>query len=78
MKLKHVDLAKDCVYQDAREVKTKFSKTFTTYFFPVGDEVRNLFEEWIRYLIEEKLWGGNDPLFPATDVALGANCQFAP
>jgi integrase/recombinase XerD len=36
MKLKHVDLKEGCVQQDAREVKTKFSKTFTTYFFPVG------------------------------------------
>ncbi len=40
MKLKHVDLAGGSVYQDAREVKTKFSKTFTTYFFPVGEDVR--------------------------------------
>src|SRR5208282_4327796 len=40
MKLKHVDLIEDCVYQDAREVNTKFSKTFTTYFFPVGKVIR--------------------------------------
>ncbi len=40
MKLKHVDLIAGCVHQDAREVKTKFSKTFTTFFFPVGDEIR--------------------------------------
>ena len=33
MKLKHVNLVAACVDQDAREVKTKFSKTFTTYFF---------------------------------------------
>jgi len=32
MKLKHVDLKEGCVQQDACEVKTKFSKTFTTYF----------------------------------------------
>jgi len=40
MKLKHVDLKEGCVHQDAREVKTKFSKAFTAYFFPVGEEVR--------------------------------------
>ena len=34
MKLKHVDLIEGCVHQDARDVKTKFSKTFTTFFFP--------------------------------------------
>ena len=42
MKLKHVDLKEGCVHQDAREVKTKFSKTFTTYYFPVGEEVRQI------------------------------------
>ena len=29
-KLKHVDLVAGCVFQDAREVRSKFSKTFTT------------------------------------------------
>ena len=76
MKLKHVDLKEGCVYQDAREVKTKFSKTFTTYFFPVGEEVRQIVVEWVHFLREEKLWGNDDPLFPATRVALGAARQF--
>lgn len=39
MTLKHVDPTANSVTQDAREVKTKFSKTFTTFFFPVGDEI---------------------------------------
>ncbi len=76
MKLKHVDLKEGCVYQDAREVKTKFSKTFTTYFFPVGEEVRQIVVDWLRYLREDMLWGSDDPLFPATRVALGATRQF--
>jgi hypothetical protein len=42
MRLKHVDLVAGCVYQDAREVKTKFRKTFTTYFFRVGDEINDI------------------------------------
>src|ERR1035437_502484 len=41
MKLKHVDLVANRIDQDAREVKTKFSKTFNTYFFQVGDEIRD-------------------------------------
>ncbi|MBC7469362.1 MAG: hypothetical protein H7322_08560 [Ramlibacter sp.] len=40
MKLKHVDLAAGRVFQDAREVQTKFSNSFTTYFFNVGNDVR--------------------------------------
>jgi integrase len=76
MKLKHVDLREGCVYQDAREVKTKFSKTFTTFFLPVGEEVRQIVADWVRLLREEKLWGNDDPLFPATLIAAGRTHQF--
>lgn len=55
MRLKHVEVAAGPVYQDARDVKTKFSKSFTTYFFPVGDEDRRIVLEWVSYLREEKL-----------------------
>ncbi len=76
MKLKHVDLIENCVNQDAREVNTKFSKTFNTYFFPVGDEIRKIMAEWITYLRKEKLWGNDAPLFPATRITLGTSMQF--
>jgi len=32
-------------------------------------------EEWVSYLRECKLWGNDDPLFPATRIALGATRQ---
>lgn len=76
MKLKHVDLIANCVNQDAREVKTKFSKTFNTFFFPVGEEIRGIVAEWVTYLRAEKLWGNDDPLFPATEMAQGAALHF--
>lgn len=76
MRLKHVDLAAGCVHQDARDVKTKFSKTFTTYFFPVGAEIRQIAEDWVNYLRKERLWGLDDPLFPATRIELGVTKQF--
>lgn len=76
MKLKHVDIAAGCVYQDAREVRTKFRKTFKTYFFPVGDHIHNIIHEWVHFLREEKLWGADDPLFPATRVDQGPDRQF--
>jgi len=56
MKLKHVDLIEKSVSQDAREVKTKFSKTFTTSFFPVGEEMWVIVADWVTYLRENKLW----------------------
>lgn len=76
MKLKHVDLAAGNVYQDACEVNTKFSKTFTTFFFPVGDEIHQIVAAWVAYLREDKLWGNDDPLFPATHMIVGASRQF--
>jgi integrase len=77
MKLKHVDMIENRINQDAREVQTKFSKTFTTFFFPVGEDVRAIVAEWVVYLREVKMWGNNDPLFPATRVVPGPDRQFA-
>jgi integrase/recombinase XerD len=34
LRLKRIDLVEGCVYQDARDVKTKFAKTFTTADLP--------------------------------------------
>jgi integrase/recombinase XerD len=75
-RLKHLDMAAGSVYQDAREVATKFSKSFTTYFFPVGPEVRQIVEDWVAYLRQQKLWGNDDPLFPASRVELGVTRHF--
>jgi integrase/recombinase XerC len=33
--------------------------------------------DWVNYLRSEKLWGLEDPLFPATRVAAGADLRFA-
>jgi len=76
LKLKHIDVAEGKLDQDAREVNTKFSKTFTTYFFPVGHDVRAIVAQWVKYLLTEKLWGGDDPLFPATQITLGDTRKF--
>jgi integrase len=76
MKLKHVDLAANCINQDAREVQTKFSKTFITFFFPVGEEIREIVADWVLYLRDKKLWGNDDPLFPSTLIEVGSSRQF--
>jgi len=76
MKLKHVDCIVGCVYQDAREVQTKFSKTFDTFFFPVGEEIIRIVAEWVAYQRDEKLWGNDDPLFPSTRIEVGPSRQF--
>jgi len=69
LKLKHVDVEQGRLLQDAREVRTKFSKTITTWFFPVSDEVRQIVTHWVEHLRKEKLFGDSDPLFPARTSA---------
>jgi integrase len=76
LKLKHVDMGQGRLDQDARQVRTKFSKSFTTWFFPVGDDIRQIVGDWINYLRQEKLWGLDDPLFPATKIVVGDTRHF--
>jgi len=75
-KLRHIDVSEGRIDQDAREVRTKFSKSFVTTFFPVGEDIRAVVVDWVNYLRREKLWGLDDPLFPATHVAAGADLRF--
>jgi integrase len=75
-KLAHIDIEEGRIDQDARQVQTKFSKSFVTTFFPIGDDIRAVVVDWVNYLRQEKLWGLDDPLFPATKVAVGASLRF--
>jgi site-specific recombinase XerD len=77
LKLKHVDLAEGRLDQDARDVKTKFSKTFSTWFLPVGGNALAVVTEWIEHLRENLHWGDDDPLFPVTQIGLGPDGAFA-
>jgi integrase len=70
LRLKHIDLIEGCVYQDARDVNTKFSKTFTTWFFPVDAAYLQTFSDWVAYLREQELFGPYDALFPKPCMGL--------
>lgn len=74
--LKHVDIKARTFYQDARDVRTKFSKTFKAEFFPVGKEIGEVLGAWVLELREKLLWGNDDPLFPATQVAVSSQNRF--
>jgi integrase len=76
LKLRHIDVTDGSIDQDAREVQTKFSKSFVTTFFPVGEGVRAVVVDWVNFLRTDKLWGLDDPLFPATKVAVSDNLRF--
>jgi len=76
-KFKHIDLQASCFFQDARDVKTKFSKTFTTFFFPVGDEIVEIVAGWVSYLRDKLLWGNDNPVFSATRIGSAAAVHAA-
>jgi integrase/recombinase XerD len=70
LRLKHIDLAAMSVYQDARDVRTKFAKTFSTWFFPVDDCYLQTFCEWVEFLRKDQLFGHGDALFPKPEREL--------
>ena len=74
--LKHIDIEHELIEHDARDVRTKRAKTFTTWFFPVGDDIRQIVVDWVAYLRKEKGFGPDDPLFPKTKVAPGDDLAF--
>lgn len=76
MSLRHVDPVRRTVFQDARDVRTKNRKTFTSTFFPVGDDVEAIVTEWVSFLTTERLYGPDDPLFPATRITIGESGLF--
>lgn len=74
--LKHVELERSLIKQHPKDVRTKFSKRIDSFFFPVGDDIKNIFIEWIRYLREVKLYGNNDPVFPRTKLVHDKDKSF--
>jgi integrase len=75
-KLKHIDLEHELLEQDARDVQTKRAKTFSTWFFPVGDSIKQIVVDWVRFLRQEKQFGPDDPIFPKSRVEPGPNLHF--
>lgn len=76
LRLGHVDLVNACVHFDGRSVDTKFGKSFTTGFFPIGGSAEAILQDWIRELREEHMFSDADPLFPKTDIRPGPNRKF--
>ncbi len=63
LRIKHVNVLRKMVFQDAKEVATKASKTMRTAWFPVGEDIETIVVNW---LAELRGLGArdDDPLFP--------------
>lgn len=76
--LRHLDLVELELYQDGRAMRTKFRKTFSTWFFPVGDDFVAVIEQWKHELESVYGFGPDDPLFPRTVVTFGNDGSVLP
>lgn len=72
LKLKHLELVDSQLFQDARDVRTKFRSTFPTWFFPVGDDFVATVRDWKHYLERDLGFDREDPLFPQSTAAFGS------
>lgn len=77
LRLGDIDLANACVNFDGLRVNTKFGKTFTTGFYPIGGNAEQIVRSWIDELREGETFSDADPLFPKTSVGNGPTRQFA-
>ena len=69
LRLKHVDVDERMIFQDGRDVRTKFARTITTWFLPVGEEFEQVLADWVMFLRGEMQLGPEDPLFPQSVTA---------
>src|ERR1700690_2243796 len=67
-RLKHLDMSAQTLFQDAREVRTKGRKTFTSIFFPVGTEPLQIVVNYVAMLKEHLVFSDDDPIFPSTQM----------
>jgi len=74
-RLRDLNVDQGYVDQDARHVRTKFSKTFRTYFMPVSEAAELIVRNWHAELSASSR-GLDAPLFPATIVTLNNNGAF--
>lgn len=77
LRLKHIDLFNGRVFQDGRDVDTKFSKTIDTTFYPVDPTYLACFTAWVTHLREVRLFGPQDALFPKPKMGLAEGGGFA-
>jgi integrase len=75
-RLKHIDMTAQTLFQDAREVRTKGRKNFTSIFFPVGPQPLGVVGEYVSMLKADLNFSDDDALFPSTQIGRGDDRGF--
>jgi integrase len=71
LRLGDLDLEGQELFQDSRHVRTKFRKTYSTWFFPVGGNYVDIVTNWVSELAEIRGRDPATPLFPRTETRFG-------
>ncbi len=78
IRLGDVNIAEGQLYQDARHVRTKFSKSFQTDFLPFSGLAIGIVKDWHHELAADPMRGHDTPMFPATAQETDKNGAFKP
>lgn len=76
VKVGHVDLKREGIFQDPSTMHTKGSKWINTRIIPIDDAIQKIVIDWIKYLKEKLNFSDNDPLFPKEQLLHNAYNQF--
>lgn len=77
MRLGNIDLDEKTVFFDGRTSRTKNSKSYVAAYFPVDEEIIGMVADWVIFLREDRLFGPNDPMFPAAEMTHDADHFYA-
>jgi site-specific recombinase XerD len=76
LKLRHVRPDRLGINQDAEDVHTKLSRSYPTFFIPVGDDIRQMFLDYVDHLRTNLGRNDADPLFPQAAQNVGEARHF--
>ena len=57
LRIKHVNIVACCILQDAREVRAKATKAFTTWFLSLDRIFADILRNWVEFLVKDMYFG---------------------
>lgn len=73
LRIGDLDMSERLLFHDSRHVRTKFRKSFSTWFFPVGEHFVDILGVWVGEVSGHHGGDPAAPLFPKTEMHFGQN-----
>mgnify|MGYP001224215314 CR=1 FL=1 len=71
LRIGDLDMSERLLFHDSRHVRTKLRKSFSTWFFPVGEQFVDILDAWAREVSDQHGGDPATPLFPKTEMFFG-------